>query len=177
MRSGALLPANVRTSLMRLDRADRQAKIGQMLNPTAARASAKPLGASAAGGDFFDRMGPEMMRAVKTLIGQPAVQPSQLGQIPRSPYAPPAGIPERMDFSSSIGDRKPWESIADGAQKTFDEAHDLLQSMEDGTATSQAELLAIQQKFVKAQQMFQMASTVMKSVHDTRKAMIQNLRP
>jgi len=177
MRSGALLPANVQTSLMRLDRGDRQAKIGQLLNPTAARASAKPLGASAAGGDFFDRMGPALMRAVKTLIGQPAVQPTVLGQIPRIPYEHPGGAPDRVDFSSALGGRRPWQSIADGAQKTFGEAHDLLQSMEDGTATSQAELLAIQQKFVKAQQMFQLSSQVMKTAHDTRKAMIQNLRP
>jgi hypothetical protein len=148
-----------------------------MLHPTAARTPARPLGASAAQVDFFDRHGPALLRAVRTLIGQPPQLPTQPGEIPRLPYPPPGGAPRPMTFAAAQSGDRPWAAMADKAQKSLDDAVDTLQSMEEGGATSQAELLAMQMKITRANQMFKMASNVMKAAHDARKAIIQNLRP
>jgi hypothetical protein len=82
-----------------------------------------------------------------------------------------------MDFAAAQAERSPWEGMASNAQNTFDDAMQTLQNLGDSGPDSQAELLALQVKFQKASQMFKLASQVMKTAHETRKALIQNLRP
>ena len=65
--------------------------------------------------------------------------------------------------------------------QAYQQAQVAYQAEYDGWMTDlrqrEAELLALQRKITRANQMFKMASNVMKAAHDARKAIIQNLRP
>lgn len=175
MNAGALLPATVERSLTRLSRADRQSRLGRMLNPTADRVVARPIGTAAASGDYFDRLGPALMRAVGTLIGNPAFPPTEPGRVDRMPWPPPPGPPPALDHTSPALSAK-GASLADQAQKAFEEASAGLRQFGEEGATSQAELLALQQKFMDASRLFNLATNMMKARHDVQKQMIQNLQ-
>jgi hypothetical protein len=172
----AMLPARIQTSLGTLRGQARQARIGEMLNPTAAHAAARPVGTAAAQVDFYDRTGGDLERLVQTLTGRPPVQPTATGQVPRLPYDPPGGAPSAIPHSADLLGAKGWESIASQGERTLQDAMDKLDQIDTSKATSQAEIMALQVKIQQGNMMFNLASRTMQTAHETRKAVITNLR-
>lgn len=173
--AASYLPATVGRSLTRMDQADRRTHIGRILHPTARSTSSRPVGTMAASRDYFDRLGGSVLDAVRRLTGQPGFRPTQPGLVERSPFRPPSGPPADQDFSARALDRTP-QSLIDRAQAKLDGARGALERMDEEEATSQAEILALQQQFQDANRMFQLATTVVKARHDVQKSMLRNIR-
>ena len=173
--SASYLPATVGRSLTRMDQAGRQAHLGKILQPLSQRATSRPLGTMVVGRDYVDRLGGAVLEAVRKLVGQPGLLPTQPGLLEKSPFLPPSGAPADLDFSARALDGLP-KTLVDQAQAKFDRAQAALERMDEQGATSQAELLALQEQFQQANRMFQFATTISKARHDVQKSMLANIR-